>query len=88
MTYVITSRCVGQKETACVEVCPVDAIHPAPHEAGHAEAEQLFIDPGTCIDCDACRNACPVQAIFPEASLPEPDWQSASINREHFQSQP
>ena len=27
MTYVIAEPCVNTKDTACVEVCPVDCIH-------------------------------------------------------------
>ncbi|MCL4495375.1 MAG: 4Fe-4S ferredoxin, partial [Firmicutes bacterium] len=29
MAHVITQRCVGVKDQSCVEVCPVDCIHPA-----------------------------------------------------------
>ena len=28
MTYVIAEPCIKTKDTACVEVCPVDCIHP------------------------------------------------------------
>ena len=45
MAYVIAEPCIGTKDTACVDACPVDCIHPKKDEAGHAEAEQLFIDP-------------------------------------------
>ncbi len=34
----------------------------------------LYIHPRECIDCDACVPACPVEAIFHEASVPE-GWQ-------------
>jgi len=34
----------------------------------------LYIDPDACIDCDACRVECPVEAIFPEDDVPE-EWQ-------------
>lgn len=70
MTYVITDACIGSKDTSCVDVCPVDAIHPSTEEDGHDAAEQLFIDPETCIDCDACRTVCPMNAIFAKASVP------------------
>jgi ferredoxin len=33
MTYVIAEPCVNTKDTACVEVCPVDCIHPKKDEA-------------------------------------------------------
>ena len=29
MTYVINELCIGVKDISCVEVCPVDCIHPA-----------------------------------------------------------
>ena len=28
MAYVITEKCVGERYATCVEVCPVDCIHP------------------------------------------------------------
>ncbi|MEC8250326.1 MAG: ferredoxin family protein, partial [Planctomycetota bacterium] len=38
-------------------------------------ADQLFIDPDTCIDCGLCVDECPVQAIFPEEDLPD-EWKN------------
>ncbi|MEO6909175.1 MAG: ferredoxin, partial [Abditibacteriaceae bacterium] len=35
MTYVIAEPCIGVKDRACVEVCPVDCIHEA--EDGSSE---------------------------------------------------
>jgi len=75
MAYVIAEPCIGVKDQACVDVCPVDCIHPTKAEAGFAEAEQLYIDPDTCIDCGACEPACPVEAIFALDNVPE-KWQS------------
>ena len=34
----------------------------------------LYIDPDECIDCDACVEACPVDAITSEDQVP-PEWQ-------------
>ena len=34
----------------------------------------LYIDPGECIDCEACVPECPVEAIFAEANVPA-QWQ-------------
>jgi len=34
----------------------------------------LVIDPAECIDCAACEPECPVEAIYPESSLPE-EWE-------------
>ena len=75
MTYVIAEPCIGTKDTACVDVCPVDCIHPRKDEDAFAESTMLFIDPDTCIDCSACEPACPVQAIFTEDDLPE-EWKA------------
>jgi ferredoxin len=84
MSHYITEPCIGTKDTACVDVCPVDCIHPRPEAADFAAAEMLYIDPATCIDCGLCVDECPVQAIFPEDDLPEA-WQGyAEINRQYF----
>ena len=66
MTYVIAEPCVDVKDTACVDVCPVDCIH---YDEG--TDRMLFIDPDECIDCGACEPECPVQAIFTEDSVPD-----------------
>jgi ferredoxin len=73
VTYVISEPCIGQKDASCVEVCPVDCIHPTRDEPGFDAAEQLYIDPRECIDCDACTVACPVDAAVNEDLLPA-DW--------------
>jgi NAD-dependent dihydropyrimidine dehydrogenase PreA subunit len=54
MTYVIAEPCIGTKDTACVDACPVDCIHPKKDEAKYSDTDQLFIDPVECIDCGAC----------------------------------
>jgi len=65
MAYVIAQPCIGTKDRACVEVCPVSCFY--------ENEDQLFIHPQECIDCDACVPVCPVTAIFPEALVPE-EW--------------
>jgi ferredoxin len=74
MAYVIAEPCIGTKDNSCVEVCPVDCIHPTPDEPDYDKVEMLYIDPEECIDCDACVEACPVDAITPEDMVP-PNWQ-------------
>lgn len=86
MAYVITEQCVETKDASCVEVCPVDCIHPMPDEDGFAEARQLFIDPSECIDCDACVSTCPVTAIYPEDDVPDDHRTAIRLNSEHFQN--
>lgn len=73
MSYVIAEPCIGEKDNSCVEVCPVDCIHPTPDEPGYESEEMLYIDPDECIDCDACVEACPVDACFAEDQLPA-EW--------------
>ena len=34
MAYVIAEPCIGTKDRACVDACPVDCIHPKADEAG------------------------------------------------------
>ncbi|MBI4675088.1 MAG: ferredoxin family protein [Chloroflexi bacterium] len=75
MAFVIAEPCIGTKDTACVNVCPVDCIHPRKDEDAFEGAEQLYIDPDTCIDCGACVPECPVTAIFPLDDVPE-EWRS------------
>jgi len=72
MAYVIAEPCIGTKDTACVDACPVDCIHPKKDETEAFEKEEmLYIDPVECIDCGACVPVCPVSAIFPVDDLPE-----------------
>jgi NAD-dependent dihydropyrimidine dehydrogenase PreA subunit len=67
MTYIVCEPCIGTKDRACVEVCPVECFYEA--------TDQLYIHPEECIDCAACEPVCPVTAIFPEDSVPE-QWKS------------
>ena len=64
MPFIITDPCIGTKDTACVDVCPVDCIHPRKDEPEFERTSMLFIHPDECIDCGACVPACPVAAIY------------------------
>ena len=64
MTYVIVEPCIGVKDASCVDVCPVDCIHPRKDEPEFETASMLYIHPDECIDCGACVPACPVAAIY------------------------
>ncbi|MGI8586866.1 MAG: 4Fe-4S dicluster domain-containing protein [Chloroflexia bacterium] len=84
MTYVITEPCIGVKDASCVDVCPVDCIHPRQDEEGFAKIEMLYIDPDECIDCGACEPECPVNAIFPQDDVPV-EWEKfTQINADYF----
>ena len=64
MPFIITDPCIETKDTACVDVCPVDCIHPRKDEPEFATTTMLYIHPEECIDCGACVPACPVSAIY------------------------
>jgi ferredoxin len=84
MTFVITDACVGVKDGACVDICPVDCIHPRPDEPGFAEADQLYIDPVECIHCGICVDECPAKAIFSEDDVPLDKQQFIQINADWY----
>ena len=88
-TYVITDPCVAVCDTACVEVCPTDAIHgPLPLDALRAmppsARPQMFIDPAACIYCGCCEPECPVQAIYAEEDVPPQYADSPERNAAFF----
>jgi ferredoxin len=84
MAYVIAEPCIGTKDSACVDVCPVDCIHPRKDEPEYEKVTQLYINPTECIDCGACVPVCPVTAIFALEDLPE-KWQSYTpVNAEFY----
>lgn len=86
MTYVVAQPCTGTKDTACIDVCPVDCIHPRKDEADFGEATQVYIDPETCIDCGACEPACPAEAIFPADLVPEQWRSSVELNAAYYRA--
>lgn len=86
MTYVITNACVGTKDQSCVAVCPVDCIHPVLGEPDFESCEQTYVDRETCIDCDACAQACPVEAAVPESELHGDLVRFLRLNAAYFQA--
>lgn len=84
MAYVIAAPCIGVKDTACVDVCPVDCIHPRKDESEFASAPQLYIHAEDCICCAACVPVCPVSAIYSEDELPLEMRSFAATNSEFF----
>ena len=78
MTYVIVEACIGVKDRACVDVCPVDCIYEG--------EDQLYIHPDECIDCGACEPECPVTAIFPGGGRAAGPGAFIEKNKEVFNS--
>ncbi len=76
MAFVVTSPCFGCKYTDCVVVCPSECFH---------EGEKmLYIDPDSCVDCEACMYECPVEAIFYEENVPASEREFIVPNAEIF----
>lgn len=88
MTYIIGEPCIGTKDTACVDACPVDCIHPKKDEEGFEESQMLYINPEECIDCGACEPACPVTAIWPEDNVPDDQQKYIAMNYEYYGQTP
>jgi len=91
MAYVIAEPCIGVKDSACVDACPVDCIDPKKNTTyedgrpGFEEVPQLYIDPVECIDCGACVPVCPVSAIFALDDLPEKWKHYAELNSSYVE---
>ena len=73
MSFIIGSKCINTCDTACIKACPVDCIHGPIDINGSGEEVkrldsieglQLYINPDDCIDCRACVDECPVDAIY------------------------
>ena len=84
MAYVIAEPCIGTKDHACVDACPVDCIHPKKDSDKFEATDQLFIDPVECIDCGACVPVCPVSAIFAADDLPDKWKEYIEINTAYY----
>ena len=95
MAYVITEKCVGTCDTACVDVCPCDCIvGPVPLDELRKVPEnerrarfpgiQMFIDPDECIDCGACVAECPVAAIYLDDDVPAEHRADVERNAKFF----
>ena len=74
MAYVVCKPCHDCKYTDCVVVCPCDCFY--------QDESMLYIDPLDCLDCDACRPECPVEAIFPDVNVPDKWVQYVQLNAE------
>jgi ferredoxin len=96
MAYVITQKCIGTCDTACVDVCPCDCIVgavpveqirqvPANERGSRFPGLQLFVDPDECIDCGACEAECPVAAIYLDDDVPEEHRADIGRNAAFFQ---
>ena len=96
MSFIIGTKCVSTCDTACVDVCPVDCIHgPIDIDGAGAEVKtldsveglQLYINPDECIDCGACIDECPVEAIYEDEHVcisEENNEESVKKNYEFF----
>jgi ferredoxin len=97
MAYVITQKCAGVCNSACVDVCPSDCIAgPVSIERIRAVPEavratafpgiQLFVDPDDCVDCGACVAECPADAIYYEDDVPAEHRADIARNADFFKN--
>lgn len=62
MAFVVCEPCRGCKYTDCCVVCPCECFY--------QDETMLYIDPDSCIDCNACAPECPVEALYRDADVP------------------
>jgi ferredoxin--NADP+ reductase len=86
LAYTITEACAGSECLSCLEVCPVDAIHPKAGEAGFAAATQLAIHADACIHCGSCARVCPLKAAV-AGEKPAPMWAYLDLSLNDTSSQ-
>ena len=82
MTFVITEPCIGVKDAACLEVCPVRCISTTDAQ------DMYFIDSEVCINCSYCEPVCPVNAIFDEFKVPSNQRKFLRRSREFYKNNP
>ena len=85
MAFVVGGGCCS--DASCIAVCPVNCIHPAPGEPDFGLTDGVYIDPQVCIDCGACAEACPVDAISPLDQLAADDPRIA-VNADFYLRHP
>jgi ferredoxin len=73
-TCVVCEPCLDCKYTDCVVVCPCECFY--------EDGAMLCIDPGDCIDCQACIPECPVEAIFSDPDVPSKWTSYIALNAE------
>ncbi len=86
MPFAITQSCCT--DASCVEVCPVDCIHPTPGEPDFGHTDILYVDPRSCIDCGACADACPASAVKPIEILRGGEEVFAELNAAYYENRP
>ena len=86
MAFAITQSCCS--DASCVEVCPVDCIHPTPGEPDFGTTDILYVDPRSCIDCGACADACPASAVKPIELLRGGEVVFAQLNAAYYEERP
>ena len=84
MSHFINENCQGCKDTGCTTVCPVDCIHPRKDSPEFEGADQLYIDPSSCIDCGLCVPICPAHATARVIDATPETEKYIKINADHY----
>ena len=84
MAYVIAEPCIGTKDNSCVEVCPVDCIHPTPDEPGYDAVEMLTSTPRSASTATPASRPARSTPASPRTSSPTSWGKYVQINADYF----
>ena len=70
MTYVIAEPCIGTKDLSCVEVCPVDCIHPAKGSRGSTTRRSCISIPRSASTATRASKPARLTRASPRTSCP------------------
>lgn len=71
-----------------MQACPQSCIRPTPGDPEFSTVEHLYIDPGSCIECSACVDACPAGAVKHDRALTDTEQVYAREAGEFFAGHP
>ena len=75
MACVVTDKCVDCTTRDCLPVCPINCFF-------ETDGKMLYASQDECFECLCCYMACPKEAIYIEAALPDDMKKWKEINAE------
>ncbi len=80
MAYIIAEPCIGVKDKACVEACPVDCIHITLQGKGKDRKLLKFnIDFNKCMWCALCTEPCPTECLVMTTNYESASWDRKAL---------
>jgi len=80
MNLRLAEPCIGTKDNSCVEVCPVDCIHPTPERARLRLGRDALHRPGRVHRLRCLRRGLPGRRLLRRDQLPAEWAKYAEIN--------